>query len=826
MSQVAYRLWIGVILSVLPVVGLAALPDVDFVVSDVEISGLERVSLGSIFRILPIQPGDRIDHDRIQHAARQLFATEQFDDIQFKRQGSVLHVLVEERPWIQSIEVSGNKAISETALLEGLSAAGLAEGEVFRRATIDGIRQELLRQYVGQGRYTANIETEVTPKPQNQVAVKITIDEGSTARIRRINFIGNADFSDSDLQKHFQLSTGSFFSFLSGNNKYSREKLGGDLESLRSFYLNRGYAEFRINSVDVSISDVLGGVYISISLFEGPIHRIGDIKFSGNPPLSEAQLQRMLLVANGYTFSQSAMVATEDLITRRLNDLGYSFATVNVVPDQSEASTEEQPLIDLTVYIDTGKRTYVRRINFSGNAKTLDSVLRREMRQMEGSASSAIALERSRLRLERSGYFQSVDMETIPVPGTEDQIDVSFSVTEELSGSLSFNLGYSEASGTFYNLSLDQNNFLGTGKQLGISASQSSYSQALRFNLFEPYYTLDGLSLGFGFSLQELDNSNFNIAGSFTDTIAATFSLGALINDQQRIQFTFGLEDTKIAPGTTNYRIVTDLLTQSSEYQIFKLGSSWNYSTLNRSIFPTSGSLQSVSLEVGAGTGLDYYAASWQGRFYYPLGSRFSLVLRQRLGVLGAFDNEQVLPFFRFYRAGGLGSVRGYRANSLGAWSWGGVCPSAEIGDAEPDNPNAGTVYCDYFEEGELVSGYRTVDLVTSGVIANPIGSDLLYTGSVELIVPTPFAANARSVRTVVYFDYGDAYSSTCDPQYYVLERCRKLDLTNFSFNWSAGMALTWITAFGPLNFVLAYTPDQDAWHETDRFDFSLGSYF
>ena len=609
----ALRSILAVLLACSPAL-LLALPKVDFVVSDVRISGLERVSLGTIFRLLPIQPGDQVDRSRLQFAARELFATDQFDDIQFRREGTILHILLEERPWIQAISVSGNQAISEKALLEGLAGVGLKEGEVFRRATVEEIKQELLRQYVGQGRYTAGIEVITDPKPQNQVSIHIDIEEGKPARIRRINIIGNKDFSDEDLIGDFQLSTGGFFTFLTGNNKYSREKLTGDLEALRSHYLDRGYADFRLNAVEVSIDEVRGGVYISISLTEGEVHRVGEIKFSGDPPLSTEQLKLMLTFREGDVFSQSLAVLTEEVMTRRLNNLGYTFAKVGVVPDRQEeeevadadADADKGPGVDITIFIDTGKRTYVRRINFTGHVQTLDSVLRREMRQAEGAAASAQALERSRRRLERSGYFRNVEMETVSVSGTDDQIDVEFKVEEELSGSLSFNLGYSEASGTFYDLSLDQRNFLGTGKQLSISASRSTFSRQLAFNIAEPYFTLDGLSLGFNFSVSELDYENFNIAGYFTDSINGTMSLGALLNDQQRIQFNFGFEDTNISQGTASFNLIEHLVEQQNQYQAFKLGIDWSYTTLNRGIFPTDGASHRVSMEVSTGEGFDY----------------------------------------------------------------------------------------------------------------------------------------------------------------------------------------------------------------------------
>lgn len=804
-----------------------ALPEYDFVVSDIRIRGLERVALGSIFRILPIQPGDRIDRERVQYTARRLFATNQFDDIQFERTGTVLYIILEERPWIQSILVTGNKAISEDALLEGLADAGLKEGEVFRRATVEAIQQELLRQYVGQGRYTASIEVNTDPRPKNQVALSIEIDEGRPARIKRINVIGNHALSNKEILSKFQLSDGGFFTFLTGSNKYSREKLSGDLEALRSRYLNLGYANFRLNSVEVSIDDQQGGVYLSISLTEGPVHRIGEIKFSGNPPLEEEELKRLLAFKTGDIYSQSRIVLTEEIITRRLNNLGYIFVKAGVVPSRESLNAaedverdDEPPAVDLTVYIDTGKQTYVRRIYFVGNEQTLDSVLRREMRQAEGAAASAAALERSRLRLERSGYFRTVDMETIPVAGTDDQIDVEFEVEEELSGSLTFNLGYSEASGTFYNINLDQKNFLGSGKQLSISAQRSSFSRSLGFSFAEPYFTLDGLSMGFTFSLQELDYANINIAGYFTDSVSANLTLGALLNDQQRIQFTFGVEDTDISQGVATFNLIDELVQNQSMYQIFKMGVNWSHITLNRGLFPTDGVSHNVAFELGVGDGFDYILANWRARFYVPLGGKTTFVWRQRIGVLNVFDSGTVPPFFKFFRVGGLSTIRGFEFSSLGPWAWGGVCANQPA--PSEGSTTAVTVLCDT-EEGEE---YVRLEPGTAGFTLDTIGSNILFVGSLELVVPTPFVPDARSVRTTLFWDYGDAYSTDCDPRLYVVERCSTLFSGNLEFSWSTGIALVWITGFGPMNFVLSYTPDQNPWDRTERFEFSLGNYF
>jgi len=414
-----------------------------FQISDIRVNGLQRVSAGSVFGALPLNIGDQVDDQELVEATRALFRTGFFEDIQLGRDGDVLIISVVERPSISSIELEGNKAIKSEDLLKGLSAAGLSEGEIFQRATLEGVRNELLRQYVSQGRYSADIETQVIPEPRNRVALKIVVDEGSIASIAHINVVGNTVYDNEELVNLFELKTSGWLSFLRNDDKYSREKLAGDLERLRSYYLDRGYINMAVSSTQVSITPDKKHVYVTVNINEGDRYTIRDVRLSGDLVVGEAEIKRLMLIEPNQVFSRQVVTSTSDLISRRLGNEGYTFANVNGIPEIHE----DDKTVSVTFYVDPGNRAYVNRINFRGNTKTDDQVLRREMRQMEAGWASTYLIDESKTRLERLGYFKEVNVETVPVPGAEDMVDVNYTVEEQPSGSVTASLGFSQSSG-------------------------------------------------------------------------------------------------------------------------------------------------------------------------------------------------------------------------------------------------------------------------------------------------------------------------------------------------------------------------------------------
>jgi len=503
--------------------GLVFSEEDKWLVEDIRISGLQRVSAGSIFNVMPISVGDNVDKYELRDAAKTIFKTGQFDDIQIGRDGNTLIISIVERPSIASIELDGNKAIKAEDILKGLNEAGLAEGQVFKRSVLNGLALEIQRQYISQGRYGANVDVSTESKPRNRVALEIEIDEGEVAVIENINIVGNTTFTDEEILKVFELGIGGWFTFLTNDNRYSREKLKGDLESLNSYYKNRGFVEFNLESSQVTITPNKKSVFITLNIKEGSTYEVDEINIAGDLPIEEDILKSIVLIKKGEIFSQYLITETEEMFTNILGNEGYSFAEIKGVPDINE----ETGKVDLTFYVDAQQRTYVRRIIFKGNERTQDVVLRREMRQMEGAWASNNLIENSKLRLERLGYFKEVESETIPVAGINDQIDVEFSVEEEFSGSIGGSLGYG-AYGMVLGLNYNENNAFGTGKAIGIGINDSTWQRSYSFNYGEPYYNINGVSRGYNAYFRESDYGDYNIASYTSDSYGAGCSLDYL----------------------------------------------------------------------------------------------------------------------------------------------------------------------------------------------------------------------------------------------------------------------------------------------------------
>lgn len=516
-----------------------------FRVTDIRVEGLQRVSAGSVFAAMPIQVGDVIDSSDIRQATRALFSVGYFADIAIRADGSVLVVDVKERPAINELEITGNKAIKTEDLLSGLRDNGLAEGQIFERVTLEGVTKSLQRQYVAQGRYNASVETEVEELPRNQVKLKIKVNEGSIARIRSINIVGNTIFDDDELIDLFELKTTGWFSWLSGNDRYSKEKLTGDIETLESQYMDRGYLAFTLTSTQVTLSSDRESLYITIGIDEGDIYTVSEVELAGDPILPEEYIRRLVLVKKDSTFSQVLMTTTSEYITKRLGNEGYTFAEVKGIPERNE----DEKTVKITFFIDPGKRAYVRRINFRGNTKTVDEVLRREMRQMEGAPASSARIEGSKVRLERLGFFKEVSVDTREVPGVDDQVDVEYSVEEQPSGSIGAQAGYAQGTGLILGLNYQENNWLGSGKQLGVNINTSKYQTVYSFSYNDPYFTEDGVSGGFSVYLRERDYSEINVSSYTTDSFGFDINFGYPISEIERLGFSVGYRHLEIETG-------------------------------------------------------------------------------------------------------------------------------------------------------------------------------------------------------------------------------------------------------------------------------------
>ena len=840
-----------------------------FIVADIRVEGLQRVSAGTVFAALPVAVGDVVDPQVLRAASRSLFATGNFDDIHIGRDGNVLVIVVAERPSISEINIEGNKAIETEALLDGLKSAGLAVGQVFQRSTLEGMQLELQRQYVQQGRYDANIETEVLPEPRNRVAININVDEGTVAAIKHINVVGNQAFSDEEIADLFELQTTGWLSFFTNDDKYSKEKLTGDLEKLTSYYMDRGYLQFTIDSTQVSVSPDMDAVYITANITEGEVYTVSSVGLSGDLVLPEADLKRFLLVGEGQIFSQQLVTATEEYLTRRLGNDGYNFAKVSGIPEIDE----ENNTVSMKFFVDPGKRTYVRRINFSGNLKTADDVLRREMRQMESAPASAANIEQSRVRLERLGYFSKATVETPEVPGHDDLIDVDFAVEEQSSGSIGASIGYAQDAGIILGLNVQQDNFL--GKRIGVGLNSSKYQDLYNFSYTNPYFTEDGVSRGFNIFYRSTDLSEVNVASYSTNTLGGNINFGYPIKETQRLGFSFGVANTDVTAGRfavqeikaspridksvddwfqstrdpltglySGVEVLQPIDTLPPAYEIqprsqgfldengneflnWTITGSWSQSTLNRGRMATRGAAQTVALEVAVpASDLEFYKLTYQGEIYFPMPvlTNWTLRLRTELGYGDGYGGTDGLPFFENFFAGGFGSVRGYQSNTLGPRSTPAVPyqvqqPVTAINEAGeptqiggPKGNEFGYVYLP--EVGKLA-----VQLPNNN--GDPFGGDVLVEGSIELIFPLPFLKDQNSVRTAFFMDGGNVFSTSCQSSQL---NCYDLDLGQLRY--SVGVGLTWITGFGPLTFSLAKPFNEDEYDQDEVFQFTLGRGF
>ena len=568
----------------------------NFQVLDIRIEGLQRVSAGTVFAALPISVGDTADDTTVREATRSLFRTGYFADVIMARENGILVIGLVERPAVTEINIDGNKAIETDQLMDALRDNGLAEGQIFRQVILEGMSQELQRQYVSQGRYGALVQTDVRELPRNRVAVNIDIDEGDVAKIRHINIVGNSNFAEPTLLEQFEQNKTGWLSWITSDDKYSREKLAGDLETLESWYLDRGYLKFQVLSTQVSVSPDKESVFITINVDEGDVYTIGGIELAGDIIIPEIQARALVLLREGVIFSQALMTASSDYITRRLGNEGYTFAEVEGYPEIDE----DTKTATVTFLVKPGMRAYVRRIEFRGNTKTADSVLRREMRQMEGGSANNALIEMSKLRLERVGFFKEVTVENIPVAGTNDQIDVVYTVEEQPSGSVGANLGYSQGYGLMLGANLTENNFFGTGKQVGIGINKSAYQSSLNFSYSEPFFTVDGVSAGYSIYARETDYSKLRLQPFSQNTKGASVNWSYPVSEVQRIGFGFTFEELELNLGDyTSSPVIEDFVSDNGDwFRSLNFNVNWVKSTLNRGIFATRGTSQRLSADV------------------------------------------------------------------------------------------------------------------------------------------------------------------------------------------------------------------------------------
>ena len=737
-----------------------------FTIEDIRVEGLQRISAGTVFNYLPLQVGDRFDDQRSAQAVRSLFKTGFFKDVRLEQEGNVLVVVVDERPSIASIDISGNKDIETEQLMEGLKRVGLSEGRTFNRSLLEKVEQELRRQYFNQGKYAVKLDTTVTPLERNRVAIKLDISEGRIAKIRQINIVGNEVFSDKTLLGEFQLTTPTTFSFYTNNDQYSKQKLSADLETLRAYYLDRGYLNFDISSTQVSISPDKKFVYITVNVREGEQYKVKDVKLAGQLVLPASEMEKLIKVVPGSVYSRTLISDSTSAIVDRLGNEGYAFANVNTAPEVDE----QNKTVGLTFFVDPGRRVYVRRINFKGNVRTGDEVLRREMRQFEGGWFSTEKVNRSRTRLERLGYFTEVNVETPAVPGTNDQVDVNFTVVERPSGNLLASVGYSQTGGVLFSASVEQNNFLGTGKRISVSANESDIVTGFKVSYTNPYYTDDGVSRSFTFGSQKTDAAEANLSDYSLDTDELSVNYGIPINEYDTIHLSGGLERNAVnCSSFTPPLVCTDFVAAqgTDEFDTVKLGASYAHDTRNRAIFADQGVLHHLSGEVATGD-LEYYRVRYRHERYFPVSKKLTVLLRGELGYADGYGDTGTLPFFENFFAGGPRSVRGFKANSLG-----------------PRDPATN----------------------------RPIGGSVKVSGGADLYFPVPFVRDSKQFRVGLFLDVGNVYA---DVESFEVDELR----------YSTGLSTVWMSPIGPLALSVAKPLNEKSGDDTEILQFTLGGAF
>ena len=813
----------------------------EFIAQDIRIDGLVRLTPASIYSMLPVNSGDRVSDPMIAESIRTLYASGLFDDIKAFKENNVLVFKVIERPVISKLEFKGNKLIPKEALEQGLKKMGIAEGEVFKKSALQIIETELEQQYTQQGRYDADVTVETVARPNNRVELKLNFNEGTPAKVFDINIIGNTVFSDSDIKQAFAVKESGWASVVTRNDRYAREKMAASLEALRALYLNKGYINFNIINSQLNISEDKKNIFIEVSVDEGSQFKFGETKFLGDALYKPEELQALKLYKDGETYSQEKVNAVKQLLLRKYGNAGYYYAEVNVVPEINN----QTGIVNLNYYINPGQQVTVRRINFTGNSKTADEVLRREMRQMEGALASNEKIDLSKVRLERTGFFKTVDVKPVRVPNSPDQVDLNVNVEEQHSGTTTLAVGYSQNGGITFQAGLSQTNFMGTGNRVSVDLSRSETQDYYNLSVTDPYFTIDGVSRGYNVYYRKTKlNEDYNVNNYVTDSYGGSLSFGYPIDENQSLSASLGVDKTKVRTGPSVSTYIRDYLLanggkethRSEEYcrveltpikndqdvitgyepcpedqkytfadqfegdfLTYMLNLGWSYNTLNRPIFPTSGMSHRVGLEVGLpGSDVEYQKVTYDAQAFMPLGNNFVL---RGYGKLG-YGND--LPFYKNFYAGGYGSVRGYENSTLGP-----KYPSVIFQETRKNDPDP--------EE---------------------VGGNALVQFGTELAIPLPFKGDwTRQVRPVVFAEGAQVFDTQCDvPKGDLLVNGNSVDIKqyckdNYKFDfgnmrYSVGVGFTWITMIGPLSLSYAYPLNDKKGDVTKSIQFEIGRTF
>ncbi|ENV68547.1 outer membrane protein assembly factor BamA [Acinetobacter seohaensis] len=810
----------------------------EFIARDIKIDGLVRLTPANVYGMIPVNSGDRVNEAVLANAIRSLYATGLFDDIQASREADTLVFKVVERPIISKVEFKGNKLIPKEALEDGLKKMGVAEGEVLKKSALQTLESELEQQYMQQGRYDADVRVITTARPNNRVDLTVEFVEGKAAKVVDINIIGNTVFKESDIKQAFAVKESSWSSIVTRNDRYAREKMAASLEALRALYLNKGYINFNITNSSLNLSEDKKHIFVEVSVDEGEQFKFGESKFLGDALYKPEELTALKIYKDGETYSQEKVNAVKQLLLRKYGNAGYYYAEVNIVPQIDK----ETKLVDLNYYINPGQQVTVRRINFAGNSKTADEVLRREMRQMEGALASNEKIDLSKVRLERTGFFKTVDVKPVRIPNVPDQIDLNVNVEEQHSGTSTLAVGFSQSGGVTFQAGLSQTNFLGTGNAVSIDLSRSETQDYYNLSVTDPYFTIDGVRRGYNmyYRKTKLDD-DYNVNNYVTDSLGGGINFGYPIDENQSISAGLNIDQTEVTTGPYVSTYVADYLerhggkeTKSDEYcpddlvpikdangdvvgyepcanpipygkefkgdfLTYNLNLGWSYNTLNRPIFPTNGMSHRVNAEIALpGSDVEFQKVTYDAQAYMPLGHDFVL---RGYGKLG-FGND--LPFYKNFYAGGYGSVRGYDNSTLG-----------------PKYPGV------YFSD-------------TSQTDRSPeeVGGNALVQFGTELALPVPFKGDwTRQVRPVIFAEGAQVFDTQCnvsDSNIFVngaSVNAKQYCKDNYGFDfgemrYSVGVGFTWITMIGPLSLSYAYPLNDKQGDDTKNIQFEIGRTF
>ncbi|PWT73987.1 MAG: outer membrane protein assembly factor BamA [Proteobacteria bacterium] len=733
-----------------------------FQVKDIRVEGIQRTEPGTVFSYLPIKVGDTLTEDRAAEAIKALYATGFFKDVRLEQDGNVLVVSLVERPAIAQIDFSGQKEFDKDKLRDALKQIGLAQGRIFDRSLLEKAEQELKTQYLSRGKYAVEITTTVTPLERNRVAVNFTIAEGMVAKIRKINVVGNKVFSDDDLLDLFVLRTPGLLTWYSKNDQYSKQKLEGDLEALRSYYLNQGYLKFNIDSTQVSIAPDKKDIYITVNVTEGEKYRVSELKFAGDLLVPEAELRKMLKLKPGDVFSREKLTESTKLIVDRLGNDGYAFANVNPVPEVDE----EKKLVAFTLYVDPGRKVYVRRVNISGNTTTRDEVIRREMRQLEGGWYSAEKLKRSKQRIDKLGFFSEVTVDTVNVPGVPDQVDVEVKVVERPTGNLLFGIGYSTAEHVILSGSISQTNLFGTGNSVSLQVNSGSINKVYALSFTNPYFTDDGVSLGWDLYKRDVDAVNLNFVTPYkTSTLGTGVRAGVPITEYDTINYGLAIERTKVETFINSPPQYIAFVNEFGEINTALIATAgWARDGRDSVIYTTSGVLQRLNLEVAVPPAeLRYYRSTYRADWWIPMFRENVLQLSGQIGYANGYQDKP-LPFYKNFYLGGIGTVRGYETSSIG--------PKDSLGNA--------------------------------------LGGPTLTVANVEYYFPMPGLEKDKSVRLSAFVDAGQV------SEHFDFSQTR----------YSTGFGLSWFSPVGPIKISFARALNKKPDDRTQPFQFSLGTVF